>query len=135
MAEHFRGKKSKAPKSRKAVSRTVAAPSAAAGGALPFRSELELTQPVFARLIPLSVRSLAALEAGRRPTETVERRLTELRRLVDALEEVIQVESLGLWLQTPNEAFDGLKPLEVIDRGESDRIWAMIYWLRSGVPA
>jgi hypothetical protein len=28
-----------------------------------------------------------------------------------------------------------LKPLEVIDRGEGDRIWSMIYFLRSGVPS
>lgn len=47
--------------------------------------------------------------------------------------EVIDPDFLGRWLQTPNDAFDGLKPLEVIDRGESDRIWSMIYFLRSGV--
>ena len=45
------------------------------------------------------------------------------------------LESIGTWLQIPNEAFDGLKPLEVIDRGEIDRLWSMIYDLRSGVPS
>jgi hypothetical protein len=34
----------------------------------------------------------------------------------------------------PNEAFGGLKPLEVIERGEIDRIWQMIHLLRSGTP-
>lgn len=63
----------------------------------------------------------------------VARRVIELRRLTDALIEVMKKVSLARWLQTPNEAFDGLKPLEVIDRGESDRIWSMIYFLRSGV--
>jgi hypothetical protein len=29
--------------------------------------------------------------------------------------------------------FDGLKPIEVIERGEVDRIWQMIVYLRSGV--
>jgi hypothetical protein len=94
-----------------------------------------LNQAVFARLLPISVRSLATLESGSPPTEVVARRLTELLRLTNALSEVMRRESLGKWLQTPNEAFDGLKPLEVIDRGESDRIWAMIYFLRSGVPS
>jgi hypothetical protein len=61
--------------------------------------------------------------------------LTELQRLTNALAEVMKKESLGNWLQTPNEAFDGLKPLEVIDRGEGDRLWSMIYFLRSGVPS
>jgi hypothetical protein len=65
----------------------------------------------------------------------VARRLIELERLTNALAEEMNEESLGKWLQTPNEAFDGLKPLEVIDRGESDRIWSMVYFLRSGVPS
>jgi DNA-binding transcriptional regulator YiaG len=99
------------------------------------RERLRLKQTDFARLIPVSVRSLATLEAGTPPTEVVGRRLTELRLLTDALSEVIREESLGTWLKTPNNAFDGLKPLEVIDRGESDRLWSMIYLLRSGVPS
>jgi DNA-binding transcriptional regulator YiaG len=99
------------------------------------RKRLQLNQAVFARLLPVSVRSLATLESGAAPSEVVARRLNELRRLANALTEVIKPESLGKWLQAPNAAFDGLKPLEVIDRGESDRIWSMIYFLRSGVPA
>ena len=55
------------------------------------------------------------------------------RRLIEALEEDIESSPIGPWLTAPNEAFDGLKPLEVIDRGEIDRIWWMIYQLRSGV--
>ncbi len=102
---------------------------------LDLRKRLELKQAVFARLLPVSVRSLVTLEGGSTPTEAVARRLAELLRLTNALTEVMKKESLGKWLQTPNEAFGGLKPLEVIDRGESDRIWAMIYFLRSGVPS
>ncbi|HTN01062.1 MAG TPA: antitoxin Xre/MbcA/ParS toxin-binding domain-containing protein [Planctomycetaceae bacterium] len=99
------------------------------------RQRLQLKQAEFARLVPVSVRSLATLEKGTPPTDVVARRLTELQRLTNALSEVIQQESLGAWLRTPNVAFDGLKPLEVIDRGESDRLWIMIYFLRSGVPS
>jgi DNA-binding transcriptional regulator YiaG len=99
------------------------------------RERLQLKQADFARLLPVSVRSLATLESGTPPTEVVARRLVELQRLTNGLSEVIKKESLGTWLKTPNDAFDGLKPLEVIDRGESDRIWSMIYYLRSGVPS
>ncbi len=99
------------------------------------RKRLQLNRGVFARLPPVSVRSLATVESGAEPSEVVARRLCELRRLTDALTEVIRQESLGKWLQTPNEAFDGLKPLEVIERGESHRIWSMIYFLRSGTPS
>lgn len=58
---------------------------------------------------------------------------TERENLMRALSEVIREDALEEWLKTANPAFGGLKPLEVIDRGESDRLWEMIYFLRSGV--
>lgn len=57
----------------------------------------------------------------------------ELHRVIDALAEVIHKDAIGPWLEQPNEAFDGLKPIEVIERGEVDRIWEMVFFLRSGV--
>lgn len=51
-----------------------------------------------------------------------------LRDLFQNEDEVVQ------WLETPNEAFEGSTPLQVIERGESDRIWRMVYFLRSGEP-
>ena len=101
---------------------------------LSLRERLGVTREVFARLLPISVRSLADIETGKIPTKPVERRLTEIQRVVDALNEVVEEDVIGNWLQTPQQAFDGLKPLEVIERGEVDRIWQMIFFLRSGVP-
>jgi transcriptional regulator with XRE-family HTH domain len=99
------------------------------------RQHSGLTQPEFARLLSISVRTLAALEGGTPLTDSVQRRVTELERLIDGLREVIKPESLGAWLRTPNPAFGDLKPLEVVERGEADRLWEMVYFLRSGVPA
>ena len=48
--------------------------------------------------------------------------------------DMLTAEVLGEWMITPNDAFDGLKPLEVMERGEVDRIWQMIFVLPSGVP-
>lgn len=101
--------------------------------AVELRERLQLNQSHFARLLAVSVRSLASLESGKKPTEAVARRLNEVHRLTDALSEVVNNDAIGTWLQTQAPAFDGLKPLEVIDRGEIDRIWSMIYFLRSGV--
>ncbi len=103
------------------------------GTMLELRSRLGLSRDLFARLLPVSTRSLATIESGEKPSEPVRRRMTELRRIVDALAEVMVAETIGDWLVTPNDAFDGLKPLEVIERGEVDRIWQMIFLLRSGV--
>ena len=93
-----------------------------------------MTQPQFARLLSTSVRTLVTLESGKIPTETLARRLTELERLTNSLSEVIRKDSLGQWLQTPNRSYNGSKPIEVIERGESDKLWEMIFLLRSGVP-
>ena len=97
------------------------------------RKRLRMKQNDFARLVPISVRSLATLESGTSPSDVVARRIVELKRLIDGLSEVMKSDTIGAWLLTPNQAFDGLKPVEAIDRGEVDRLWAMIYYLRSGV--
>jgi DNA-binding transcriptional regulator YiaG len=102
------------------------------GSARDLRSRLRLNQERFARLIPISTRSLASIELGGTASESVTRRLTEIRRVVDALAEVIDEEALGAWLLEPNQAFGELKPIEVIERGEVDRIWRMVYLMRSG---
>lgn len=59
----------------------------------------------------------------------------ERQRLVDALSEIVHEDNLGVWLQQPNNAFDGLTPVELIEQGQSDRLWEMIHNLRSGNPA
>lgn len=126
--------KSHKPRSRrKPVVEKVGPKSPTPPVASKLREKLGLTQPEFAGLLPVSVRTLATLEKGTPPTDPVARRLTELERLTNALGEVIRDSVIGEWLKTPNPAFGGLKPLEVIDRGQSDRLWEMIYFLRSGV--
>ena len=46
---------------------------------------------------------------------------------------MVKQEAIPGWLDSPNEVFGGLQPLEVIERGEVDRLWTMIYYLESGV--
>lgn len=105
------------------------------GRSLRLRARLGMNREMFARLVPMSTRNLANIESGKAPSPNVQRQLQELRRVVDALAEVIQADAVGPWLGEPNGAFEGLKPIEVIERGEVDRIWQMIYHLRSGAPS
>ena len=72
---------------------------------------------------------------GRKPSASTERRLTELKRLLAAMEQFVVKDAIGPWLKEPNPAFDGSTPLQMIERGEIDRLWRMIDELRSGVPA
>ena len=58
----------------------------------------------------------------------------EVQRLQEALARVMKPDFVGAWLNTPNDALSGLKPLELVDRGEVDRLWRMIYELEAGLP-
>lgn len=52
-----------------------------------------------------------------------------------ALATVIDEKFIDSWLSQPNAAFDGLTPLQLIERGEQERIHEMVYRLQSGVPS
>lgn len=58
-----------------------------------------------------------------------------LKSLREGLTGVMDKQYIAEWLQTPNPAFDNLKPIEVIERGEIDRIWRMIFYVESRMPA
>jgi hypothetical protein len=51
-----------------------------------------------------------------------------------ALERVMPGSSIAAWMDTPLDAFDGLKPLEVVERGQMDRLWRMVFEIESGQP-
>jgi DNA-binding transcriptional regulator YiaG len=104
-------------------------------GVRSLREELGLSQKVFARFCNCSERAVAAWEAGKPLGATIRQRMIEVRRLQEALAGIMKATYIGEWLQTPNPVFDGLKPLEVIERGQTDRIWRMVHVLESGEPA
>lgn len=97
------------------------------------RHTLRLSRKVFSRLTGFSERAIAGWESGRPLSAPGERRIREIERFQERLAEVVQPEFIPEWLETPNQAFQGLKPLEVIERGEIDRLWDMIFYLESGV--
>jgi DNA-binding transcriptional regulator YiaG len=98
------------------------------------RQTMHLPRKTFSRLLGFSERALADWESGKQPpNDQAERRLNELQRLQEGLRKVVKPEVIPHWIDTPNEAFGGLKPLEVIERGETDRLWRMIYFLESGI--
>ena len=97
------------------------------------RGRLGLNRKLFSRLTGFSERAIADWEGGKPVSEPGLRRIKELDRFRNRLAEVVAEDVIPGWLDTPNDAFDGLKPLEVIERGEIDRLWNMIFYLESGV--
>ena len=99
------------------------------------RELLGLNQGLMARLLGVSLRTVAGLDSGEaRASGAVARRLVEVSRFHSRLARLVKLDAgfMAEWLQTPNATFGGLKPLEVIERGEMDRLWAMIYDMESG---
>ncbi len=100
------------------------------------RREIGLNRADFARLVGLSERSVASWEGGVDLKESSLRTIVEIGRLYAKLHQgFASPEQLAAWLKTPNQAFGGSQPLQVIERGEIDRIWRMIYFLESGSPS
>lgn len=101
---------------------------------LELRYKLGMAREVFGRLVNVSVRAIATIESTKKKVDKLQRNYVEVKRLCDSLSEVVDSSSLGEWFDTPNDAFGGSKPVEVIERGEIDRLWEMFYRLRSGMP-
>ncbi|WP_186767400.1 antitoxin Xre/MbcA/ParS toxin-binding domain-containing protein [Blastopirellula retiformator] len=93
-----------------------------------------MSRDMFGRVVNVSVRTLAKVESEGQQVEKLRRPYNEVYRLHQTLSEVVDPSALGSWFSDPNPAFDGLKPIEVIERGEIDRLWEMAYRLRSGMP-
>lgn len=99
-----------------------------------YREEFNLPQPLLVRLTGFSPRSVTKWSQGELPSPKQEKALVEMDRLLDGLARAMEPAQVGRWLKQPNSAFDGSTPLQVIERGESDRIWRMLYDLESGQP-
>lgn len=99
-----------------------------------YRSKFALSQPLVVRLTGFSPRSVAKWSQGESPSPKQEKALVEMDRLLDGLARVMKPAQVGRWLKSPNAAFDGSTPLQVVERGELDRIWKMLFDLESGQP-
>lgn len=87
------------------------------------------------RLTGFSLRALADWAAGKVPSQPAHRRLREIRRLLDALSALVAKEAITPWLHQKNPAFDDFTPLQVIETGEIDRLWAMVHERAAGLSA
>lgn len=86
------------------------------------------------RLTGFSLRALAEWAAHKRPSLSAKRRLHEIRRLLDALAEIVDAKKIPGWLHHKQPVFDGMTPLQVIEVGEIDRLWAMVHDMGSSDP-
>ena len=86
------------------------------------------------RMTGISTRTVAGWATGQPLTAASRQKVRELKRLFEAMGRVIRSGGIGPWLVQPNKAFDGQMPIHMIERGEVDLLWRMIYDLGSGEP-
>lgn len=91
-----------------------------------------LSNEAVSRVTGASPRTVSYWNAGTPPQRSSVQKIREVTRLFDALAGLIKAKTIGHWLQRPNKQFDGSTPLQVIERGETDRLWQMIWHLREG---
>ncbi len=93
-----------------------------------------LRQETLSRMTGFSLRAVAGWSSGKMPSAPVKRALVEMDRLLDQLSRLMKPKDVGHWLKEPNPALDGSTPVQVIERGQTDRIWRLLYFLESGEP-
>lgn len=91
------------------------------------RGALGLSRAAFGRFAGLSDRTIATVEKTGTAGGATLRRLTEARRLQEALSSIGSPAEIGGWLNAPQRMLESLKPLEVLERGEGDRIWRILH--------
>ena len=123
-----------APKAAAKAITTAIVGTAAVGFVSALRADWGMTLEKFSRLTGYATRTIASWEGGAKVGKSAHRVLTKVQRLREALARVMSPDFIDEWMETPNQAFSGLKPLEVWERGEEDRIWGMIFYLESGIP-
>ena len=97
------------------------------------RNTLGLSQVEFSRVTGYSLRSIAGWEGGKPLSDSARQKLVETDRLRAALGELLLPQELGEWMRTSNPAFEGQTPIQVMERGESDRLWQMIFQIDANV--
>jgi ribonuclease D len=91
-------------------------------------------QDTLSRMTGFSPRAVAEWTRGKEPSAPAKRAFAEVDRLLDALARLMKPKEVGQWLKQPNPAFEGSTPVQVIERGQMDRIWRILYHVESGEP-
>jgi hypothetical protein len=98
---------------------------------LELRSLLAMSRDDFCRLLNVSVRTLADVEYCRNQGEKLRRPYAELARLCLALSRLMPVEALRGWFTVPVARYGGMKVVDIIQRGEIDRLWEIVFRARA----
>jgi hypothetical protein len=94
--------------------------------------EAVMNYDMLARALCVSRRSISGWLSGKEPERINRVRMSEFGRLIGELRTIIKSEKLKAWWDQPVTDFGGSTPLQVLERGETDRLRRMIWEIREG---
>ena len=81
-----------------------------------------------------SDRAIVNWEQGDPISPVYAAKLREIQSVYNELKQLMKSEEIGPWLRTEMEEFEGRTPADLISKGETDRLWASLFYRRSGMP-
>ena len=98
------------------------------------RTALGWSRNQLARVMNASDRAIVNWEAGDPISPVYAAKLREIQSVYNELKQLMKPEEIGPWLLTEMEEFEGRTPADIISKGETGRLWASLFYLRSGMP-
>ena len=98
------------------------------------RAALGWSRNQLAYVMNASDRAIVNWEQGDPISPVYAAKLREIQSVYNELKQLMKPEEIGSWLLAEMEEFEGRTPADVISKGEAGRLWASLFYLRSGMP-
>jgi DNA-binding transcriptional regulator YiaG len=98
------------------------------------RSALGWSRVQLARVMNASDRALVNWEAGDPISPVYAAKLREIQSVYNELKQLMKPAEIGSWLLAEMDEFGGHSPADLISKGETGRVWASLFYFRSGMP-
>ena len=98
------------------------------------RTALGWSRNQLAHVMNASDRAIVNWEQGDPISSVYAAKLREIQSIYNELKQLMKPEEIGSWLLAEMEEFEGRTPVDLISKGETGRLWASLFYLRSGMP-
>jgi transcriptional regulator with XRE-family HTH domain len=98
------------------------------------RAALGWSRNQLAHVMNVSDRAIVNWEQGDRTSPVYAAKLREIQSVYSELKQLMKPEEIGPWLLTEMDEFEGRTPADLISKGETGRLWASLFYLRSVMP-
>lgn len=98
------------------------------------RAALGWSRSQLAHVMNASDRALVNWESGDPISPVYAAKLREIQSVYNELKQLMKPDKIGAWLRADMEEFEGHAPADLISKGETGRVWASLFYLRSGMP-